>query len=64
VLLEAGCVRAMELDINTSWVSYFTYVGGDAVTPISGVKLLDDMERSPDAYLSGNSRDFIGMFAR
>ena len=64
VLLKAGSVRAMELDINTSWVSFFTYVGGDAVTPISGVKLLENMERPATAYLSGNSRDFIALFAR
>ncbi len=64
VLLEAGAVRAMELDINTSWVSFFTYLGGDATGPITGVRLLDNMERSPEAYLSGNSRDFIAMLAR
>ena len=64
VLLKAGAVRAMELDINTSWVSYFTYVGGDITGPITGVKLLENMERPPTAYLSGNSRDFVAMFAR
>jgi hypothetical protein len=64
VLVKAGAVRAMELDINTSWVSFFTYIGGDATGPITGVKLLDNMERSPGSYLSGNSRDFVAMFAR
>ena len=64
VLIRAGAVRAMELDINTSWVSYFTYTGGDASGPIQGTRLLPDMERPPDRYLSGNSRDFIALFAR
>jgi Phosphodiester glycosidase len=64
VLVKAGAVRAMELDINTSWVSFFTYIGGDATGPITGVKLLDNMERSPGSYLGGNSRDFVAMFAR
>ena len=36
VLIRAGAVRAMELDINTAWVSYFTYTGGGACRPDPG----------------------------
>ena len=64
VLVRAGAVRAMELDINTSWVSYFTYTGGDASGPIRGTRLLPNMDRPPERYLTGNSRDFIALFAR
>lgn len=64
VLVRAGAVRAMELDINTSWVSYFTYAGGGLAGPVQGTRLLPNMERSPDRYLTGNSRDFIALFAR
>jgi Phosphodiester glycosidase len=64
VLIRAGAVRAMELDINVSWVSYFTYTGGGTAGPIQGTRLLPNMERPPDRYLTGNSRDFIGLFAR
>ncbi len=64
LLIRAGAVRAMELDINTAWVSYFTYAGGGGVGPIQGTRLLPNMDRPPDRYLTGNSRDFIGLFAR
>ena len=64
VLIRAGAVRAMELDINTAWVSYFTYTGGGAAGPIQGTRLLPNMDRPPDRYLTGNSRDFIALFAR
>jgi hypothetical protein len=64
VLIRAGAVRAMELDINTDWVSYFLYTGGGAAGPIVGSRLLPNMERPPDRYLTGNSRDFIALFAR
>ena len=51
----AGAVRAMELDINTDWVSAFTYVPEDIANPSSttvGQKLLDNMSRSGDHYFS------------
>ncbi len=64
VLIRAGAVRAMELDINTAWVSYFTYTGGGAAGPIRGARLLPNMDRAPERYLTGNSRDFVALFAR
>jgi hypothetical protein len=61
-LQAAGAVRAMEMDINTDWVSAFTYVPSDPANPASptmGVKLLDGMTHGPDQYLQSNSRDFF-----
>ena len=61
-LQAAGAVRAMEMDINTDWVSAFTYVPSDPANPASptmGVKLLDGMTHGPDQYLNSNSRDFF-----
>lgn len=63
VLTRAGCVRAMELDINWDWVTFDTYQGSTP-SDIHGAKLLAGMERSGDAYLHPGSRDFIAMLAR
>ena len=66
VLVRAGAVRAMELDINSQWVSYYTY---DQVYPydpnaVQGHKLLPDMQRSEGRYLQPGERDFFALFAR
>jgi hypothetical protein len=66
VLVRAGAVRAMELDINSQWVTYYTY---DQVYPydptaVQGHKLLPDMQRPDDRYLQPGERDFFAMFAR
>jgi hypothetical protein len=66
VLVRAGAVRAMELDINSQWVSYYTY---DQIYPydpsaVQGHKLLPDMQRGEDRYLQPGERDFFAMFAR
>jgi len=66
ILHRAGAVRAMELDINSQWVTYYTY---DQVYPydpnaVQGHKLLPDMQRGEDRYLQPGERDFFSMFAR
>jgi hypothetical protein len=62
VLRAAGAVRAMELDINSYWVSFDTFVyGPNGAVP---TKLLANMERSADRYLVPGTRYFIAMFAR
>jgi phosphodiester glycosidase len=65
LLQRAGCVRAMELDINPSWVSAYTYqqVGPTNPAAVRGVKLLPDMRRSEDRYLVPGERDFFAFFA-
>ena len=63
VLARAGAVRAMELDINSGWVSAYVYLG---TTPadIHGVKLLGAIQRPPNRYLRTGTRDFFALFAR
>jgi hypothetical protein len=63
LLRRAGSVRAMELDINTWWISFNVFVPG----PGGGVQpsnLLASMVRSPSRYLSDGTRDFIEIDAR
>jgi hypothetical protein len=65
-LQAAGAVRAMEMDINTDWVSAFTYQPQDPNvpgSPIVGVKLLDNMSHDGSQYLQQNSRDFFAITA-
>lgn len=69
VLAAAGAVRAMELDINSTWVDYFVFgppgtPGGITVGDVSVQKLLPDMRAPLGRYLSASSRDFIAVFAR
>ena len=63
VMQRAGCLRAMELDINSWWVSLMTYTpnGHGGVTPW---KLLPSMVRSADRYLLAGTRDFLELDAR
>jgi hypothetical protein len=65
LLQRAGCVRAMELDINPDWVSAYTYQQTSPTNPaaVQGVKLLPDMRRSENRYLVPGERDFFALFA-
>ncbi len=64
VLRRAGCVRAMELDINPAWVSYMTYhAAGHAGTPRPH-ELLRDYQRPANRYYQHTSRDFVAAYAR
>ncbi len=65
-LQNAGAVRAMELDINTDWVSAYTYVNANSADPNSeviGIKLGGDMSRDGSRYLQPGERDFFAFFA-
>jgi len=67
ILARAGAVRAMELDINTSWVNLATYdpvVPATAATAGNGVTLLPSMNGGPSRYFGPWDRDFITMSAR
>ena len=61
ILIRAGAVRAMEMDINTYWTSFITYrhpgAGGAA-------NLLASMDRSSQRYLTPEDRDFFGVYLR
>lgn len=62
VLRAAGAVRAMELDINSYWVSFDTFLPG--ANGAAASKLLPNMERSANRYLVPGTRYFIAMFER
>jgi hypothetical protein len=59
VLRAAGAVRAMELDINSYWVSFDTYLPSPN-GPIP-TKLLPNMQRNANRYLIPGTRYFIAM---
>jgi hypothetical protein len=67
ILVRAGAVRAMELDINTDWVNYSTYAPsapGGGATPTNGTELLPGMTGTPGRYFQPWwARDFITMSA-
>ena len=63
LLLNAGAVRAMQLDINKSWISYmwFTHkAGSELLTPH---KVLN-FQRPANRYFSTTSRDFFAVYYR
>jgi hypothetical protein len=60
-LIHAGAVRAMELDINSYWVSFISYGGPGAEAPSN---LLPGMERSATRYLEPDDRDFFAVYER
>jgi Phosphodiester glycosidase len=59
-LIHAGAVRAMELDINSYWVSFITYGAFFAGEPTN---LLPDMSRTSSRYLTPDDRDFFAIYA-
>jgi len=61
VLVRAGAVRAMELDINTYWTSFITYRHPGAA---GAANLLANMDRSPQRYLTPDDRDFFAVYVR
>ncbi len=63
LLIAAGAVRAMELDINPEWVSFATYTHNGAAIS-GGSDLLSGMFFAPNHYLQPASRDFFAVFTR
>ncbi len=61
ILIRAGAVRAMELDINSYWVSFNAYAQPGARDPS---KLLEGMERPAERYLTPDDRDFFAVYLR
>jgi hypothetical protein len=62
LLQRAGAVRAMELDINHSWVTFNAFHHGAG--GISGAKLLAGMAKPASRYLAADARDFVAVVAR
>jgi hypothetical protein len=61
ILIHAGAVRAMQLDINSYWVTFISYARSGAAAPSS---LLPAMTRGPERYLSPDDRDFLAVYLR
>jgi hypothetical protein len=53
VLIDAGVVRAMELDINPMWVAFFTFQAGEPTPMVPG------QIRPATTYIAGWNRDFF-----
>ncbi len=66
VLRHAGAVRAMELDINSSWVAFVSYRPAAGAQPeaANGAKLLSGMSGNTSRYLGASTRDFFAVLAR
>ena len=68
LLVRAGAVRAMELDINTDWVNYSYYspsTSNGLAAPTNGSELVRSMTGTPARYFESYwARDFITMSAR
>jgi hypothetical protein len=65
VLLAAGAVRAMELDINSEWTTFLSYNSGPAAQGGTvGTKLIPDMRAPTNRYFISSDRDFFTVFAR
>ncbi len=63
VLVHAGAIEGMQLDINPDWVNFATYT--DSVGQgIVGVNLLPSMIFAPVHYLGAFWRDFVAVFER
>ena len=64
LLQRAGCVRAMELDINPAWVSFMSYHAGLTPGQPTPKSLLPDYQRPANRYYTHTSRDFVAAYAR
>jgi hypothetical protein len=58
ILIHAGAVRAMELDINPSWPTFITYTHH----PILAAKKLFPTSHTASRYLSPDDRDFFAVY--
>ncbi len=61
ILLRAGSIRAMELDINSYWDTFISYAQPDAGAASS---LLPGMTRPVTRYLTPDDRDFFAVYLR
>lgn len=66
ILKAAGAVRAMEMDINSTWVSFISFkpVIGAVPDAKNGSKLLPTMSGDPGRYLGPSTRDFFAVLAK
>ena len=65
-MVEAGCLRGMELDINPMWVSFALFVHPDAANrgTIVGRNLYPGMHFPPDVYRRDRGRNWLMLTSR
>ncbi len=63
VILAAGAVRAMELDINPAWTNFITYAHPSPGVAVPQM-LTKDEQPNPYRYLQPSARDFVAVLAR
>jgi hypothetical protein len=61
ILVHAGAVRAIELDINPEWPTFDTYAHVGTVLPR---KFVPNGQQPTDRYLSEDARDFFAVYRR
>jgi Phosphodiester glycosidase len=61
ILIRAGAVRAIELDINPEWPSFITYGRAGVRDP---VKLVPNDQQPASRYLVPDDRDFFAVYRR
>jgi hypothetical protein len=61
LLIHAGAVRAIELDINPEWPTFITYSSSGGRDPI---KLVPNYQQSTTRYLHPDDRDFFAVYKR
>jgi len=64
LLKRAGCVTALQLDINPEWMSFMYYLPKHHPADPAPVNLLPDQVQPPDRYYSTSSRDFTAVYSR
>ncbi len=60
-LINIGCVKAMQLDINGTWPVFFTF-GPDDNGNLTGHFVDKRMGGSPNRYLKGSTKEFFAFF--
>jgi hypothetical protein len=65
-MVQAGCWRGIELDINPKWVSFAVYDHSEPAQPgiVTGHNLYDGMHFDPSSYLLGKQRNWVMLTTR
>jgi hypothetical protein len=61
ILVAAGAVRAMELDINPEWPIFVTYHGAGAAGP---ALFVPNPNQIPNRFLYSSTKDFFAVYGR
>jgi len=64
LLQRAGCVEAMQLDINPAWMSFMYYRPRHHPADPTPVNLLPGQQQPAGRYYEPSSRDFTAVYAR